>query len=217
VGAHMTFRFEPRLQDVLDDLHGAARRDETRWKERTGSGNASANARGGGPLVRLGEFYLATSPEQGRLLYLLARMSRATTIVEFGASFGVSSLYLGAAARDNGGHLVTTEVHPKKCAALEQTFRKAGLDDNITLLEGDARETLRAVEAPVDMLFLDGWKSMYLPIYQSLRPKMRSGGVVVADNCSHEAARDYVAEVTEDSSRCITEIAGDFIITYLLA
>ncbi len=210
----MTFRFAPKLQAVLDDLHSAARADEEKWKARTGTTDATANARGGGPLVRLGEFYLATSPERGRLLHLLARLKNAQKIVEFGASFGVSSLYLGAAAR-NGGHLITTEVHPEKCAALEQTFREAELSDSITLLEGDARDTLREVEAPVDMLFLDGWKSLYLPVYRIMEPKMPPGALIVADNCAHEAAQDYLAAVTGNSARCLTEIVGDLAISYL--
>lgn len=208
-------QLDERVQSVLEELHGAARGDEARWVARTGTGDAGSNARGGGALVRLGEFYLATSPQEGRLLYLLARLAGARTLVEFGASFGVSTLYLGAAARDNGGRLFTTEVHPNKCAALRETLERAGLSSTVTLLEGDARQTLKGLDTSVDLVFLDGWKSMYLPVLRLIRPKMGARGVVIADNCTHEAARDYLAEV-EHSAAYATEIVGDLAISCIL-
>ncbi len=147
---------DPNVAACLARLHEAAARDSARRR--------SSWRRGADDdvLIRMGDFYLAVSPAEGRLLYVLARGGRAASIVEFGASFGVSTIYLAAAARDNGGHVVTTEVHPDKCAALRESFARAGVEDCVTLLEGDARETLAGVEGPVDLLFLDGWKSMYL-------------------------------------------------------
>jgi predicted O-methyltransferase YrrM len=202
--------------DILDQLHAAADQDAERWNARTGTTNEAENSRGRGALVRLGEFYLAVSPEDGRLLYVLARALGARRIVEFGASYGISSLYLGAAARDNGGSLITTEVHPEKCAALRETSRKAGLSDVISLREGDARETLRDVPGPIDMLFLDGWKSAYLPIFRLLRPKLRPGALILADNIFHEGAADYVAEVNSPDSGCATAIRDGLAITTVL-
>ena len=201
---------------VLDNLHTAAARDAERWSDRTGTADATTNASGGGDLVRLGEFYLAVSPEEGRLLYLLARAIKARRIVEFGASYGISSLYLGAAAKDNGGRLITTEVHPDKCAALCKTFQEAELSDTIVLLEGDARETLRDVPGPIDMLFLDGWKSAYLPVFQLLQPKLRPGALILADNITHAGAADYLAAVREPGSGCDTAIRGSLAITCVL-
>lgn len=165
--------------------------------------------------MRLGEFYLAVSQEEGEFLYVFARAIGARNIVEFGASFGVSSIYLAAAATDNGGSLTTTEVHPDKCAALRDTFDRAGVSDAVNLLEGDARETLKGIEGPVDLLFLDGWKSAYLPVFDLLRPKMRPGAVVLADNCHHEAAQDYLARVSVPEADCVTAIRNDLAITYI--
>ncbi len=202
---------------VLDDLHAQAKQDDARWIDRTGSAEATANARGGGALVRLGEFFLAVSPEEGRLLYLLARAIKARRIVEFGASYGISSLYLAAAAKDNAGTLITTEVHPDKCEALRTTFRNAGLADTITLLAGDARETLRDVSGPVDLLFLDGWKGAYLPIFQLMRGKLAPGALVLADNINHAAAEDYLEEVQSRQPGCETVILGSLAMTCIAA
>ncbi len=207
----------PAAQTVLDELILAASDDAQRWSDHSGDVDATDNARGGSELVRLGEFYFAVSPEEGNLLYILARATNARKIVEFGASFGVSSIFLAAAAKDNGGILITTEVHPEKCAALHDTFDRAGLSDAVTLLEGDARKTLDSVSGPVDLLFLDGWKSMYLPVYNLMRPKLRPGCLILADNCTHEAASDYLATVSSERSGCMTVIRGDWAISYLNA
>lgn len=201
---------------VLDALHATAARDAERWSDRTGVADATANAHGSGALVRLGEFYLAVSPEEGHLLYILARAIKARRIVEFGASYGISSLYLAAAAKDNAGDLITTEVHPEKCAALRETFQKAELSDTITLLEGDARETLRDVPGPIDMLFLDGWKSAYLAVFQLLRPRLGPGALILADNITHAGAADYLAAVRAPGSCCETALRGSLAITCVL-
>ena len=202
-------------QAVLGELHREALKDQQRWQQRTGHNDAASNSAGGGDLVRLGEFYLAVSEEEGAFLNIIARAMKARRIVEFGASFGVSSIYLGAAALENGGFVTTTEVHPEKCASLRKTFERAELSNVITLLEGDARETLADVEGPIDLLFLDGWKSMYLPIYNLLRPKIPPGGIILADNCSHQAAADYLATVRSKDSGCQTVIKADMAMSYV--
>lgn len=207
--------FSEQTQKVLDQLHENAAQDQARWQARTGTTSAGQNAAGGGDLVRLGQFYLAVSPEEGRFLYLLARATKVKTIVEFGASYGISSIYLAAAAHANGGHLTTTEVHPDKCAALRETFANAGMSEAITLLEGDALKTLANVTGPVDLLFLDGWKSAYLPVLTLMRPKLAKGALILADNCDHEAAQDYRATVTDPDSDYITEFKGDLAMTFV--
>lgn len=183
---------DKKITAVLKRLHREARGDGARW-ERDSTTNSNA-------LVRMGEIYLSISEQEGTLLYLLARSCKAQRIVEFGASYGVSSIYLAAAAKDNNGILITTEVHPKKCVALKDSFAEAGLTDRITLLEGDARETLAGVKGPVDFVFLDGWKSMYLPVFDILKPVFSPGVLIVADNITHSAARSYRAALRAPDS-----------------
>lgn len=204
----------PKVQDTLDVLHAGSSDEKRKWSERNKESSSDVS-KGGGEFVRLGEFYLAASREEGEFLYILARPIGARSIVEFGASFGISSVYLAAAAKDNGGTLTTTEVHPEKCAALEATFARAELSDVVQLLEGDARETLKSIYEPIDPLFLDGWKSAYLPIFSLLRPKLAPGALVLADNCHHEAAKDYLATVTSCEQGFATTISGGFAITYV--
>ena len=97
-----------KAQDTLDKLHAASADDKKRWSER-GKDSGTDYSKGGGELVRLGEYYLAVSREEGEYLYILARAIGARNIVEFGASFGISSIYLAAAAKENGGTLTTTD------------------------------------------------------------------------------------------------------------
>lgn len=183
---------DKKIIAVLQRLHREAQDDGARWdRDPTTTSN---------DLIRMGEIYLSVSEEEGRLLYLLARACKARRIVEFGASYGISSIYLAAAARDNDGVLISTEVHPKKCAALNAAFREAGVTDRVTLLEGDARETLMGVKGPVDFLFLDGWKSMYLPVFEILKPVFAPTVMIVADNITHSAARNYRAAIRDPDS-----------------
>ena len=202
---------DPTLDAVLDRLHAEARNDPARWEERRRHQAAHPPPPGPDPLVRMGALYLAVGREEGRLLHLLAYAMRARTVVEFGASYGVSTLYLAAAAEAVDGRVITTEAHPDKCAALRANLAEAGLAHRVELLEGDARETLQAVAGPIDLLVLDGWKSQYLPVFELLRPKLRAGALVAADNINHPAAADYVAAV--EGGELVTERMGELALT----
>ena len=111
---------------------------------------------------------LSITPEVGELLYVLAMAARVRTIVEFGASLGFSTIHLAAAARDLGGaRVITTEMEPEKARLARQNLADAGLDDLVDLREGDALITLADVDE-VDLLFLDGWNNLYLPVLDLL-------------------------------------------------
>ncbi|WP_445682667.1 O-methyltransferase [Radicibacter daui] len=138
---------------------------------------------------------LAVSRETGTLLYMLARSCRARTIIEFGTSFGISTLHLAAALRDNGGgHLITTEFEPSKVRRARANLTEGGLIDLAEIREGDALKTL-AVNLPetVDMLLLDGAKALYPDILSLIESRLRPGAIVVADNADY--CPDYVARV----------------------
>ena len=195
MGQHLSHLDNRSWQEELTRLQAAADGDRERWQRRRAR-EFSAHSSSPESLIRMGEFYLAVSANEGRLLYLLARAAKGRYIVEFGASYGVSTLFLGAAALDNGGRLVTTEVHPDKCQAVRQTLRQAELESCVTLLEGDALETLPTQEPGFDMFFLDGWKSQYLPLLTRVEPLLSPMALVVADNAFHEAAADYTDYMT---------------------
>jgi predicted O-methyltransferase YrrM len=126
--------------------------------------------------------YIPISPEQGQYMYQTARLIGAKSIVEFGTSFGISAIYLGAAARDNGGRFTGTELEPGKIKAARENLAAAGLADVAEVRAGDALETLKDFDGPIDMLLLDGWKDIYLLMIRMLKPKLRPGAVVFADN-----------------------------------
>jgi predicted O-methyltransferase YrrM len=141
----------------------------------------------------LGAFYLPVAPVAGRLLYALVRATRPTTIVEFGMSFGISAIHLAAAVRDNGtGRVITTELSAAKIAAAKNTFAETGLDDLITVLDGDARTTLASLDGPVDFVLLDGWKELYLPVIKLLEPQLSPGTLIVADNTEMVDTQPYL-------------------------
>ena len=141
--------------------------------------------------------YLPVSRQFGNLLYALARGARARTIVEFGTSFGLSTIFLAAALRDNGeGTVITTEFEPGKAERARANLAAAGLDQYVEIRLGDARETLRT-ELPqgIDLLLLDGAKGMYLEVLKLVEPGIRPGGIVASDNTDHDGLGPFLAHV----------------------
>ena len=126
--------------------------------------------------------YLAVAPDMGRFLYLTARTTAAQRIVEFGTSFGISTIYFAAAAKEIGGQVIGSELEPSKAARARANLEDAGLAAPVEIRVGDAMETLADVPAPIDLLFLDGWKDLYLPVLRMLEPKLAPGALVLADN-----------------------------------
>jgi predicted O-methyltransferase YrrM len=149
----------------------------------------------------LSEAYLAVAPEVGRLLYLLTRLRRPRLIVEFGTSFGVSTIHLAAALRDNrSGRLVSTEMEAAKVRKARENLEAAGLEDLVEIREGNAFDTLaRDLDDPIDLLLLDGWKDFYLPLLKWLEPRLAADALVVADDMRirPETLASYLAYVRD--------------------
>jgi predicted O-methyltransferase YrrM len=145
--------------------------------------------------ARLKDVPLPVSRETGTLLYMLARSGGARSVVEFGTSFGISTLFLAAALRDNGGgRLVTTEFEPSKVARARAHLKTGGLDDLVEIREGDALKTLAAgLPETIDLLLLDGAKALYPEILALVESRLRPGALVVADNADHSP--EYLARV----------------------
>jgi predicted O-methyltransferase YrrM len=145
--------------------------------------------------TRMKDFPLAVSRETGVLLYLLGRSAQARSIVEFGTSFGISTLHLAAALKDNGGgRLITTEFEPSKVARARAGLAAAGVADLVELREGDALKTL-AQDLPnsIDLVLLDGAKGLYPSILALLESRLREGALIVADNA--DWSPEYLAKV----------------------
>lgn len=141
------------------------------------------------------EDYLAVSRDTARLLYMLVRAAGARSIVEFGTSFGISTLHLAAGLRDNGGgRIITTEFEPSKAARAQENFTAGGLADLIELREGDALQTLaRDLPGRIDLMLLDGAKGLYPTVLALLEEHLKPGALIVADNA--DRSPDYLRRV----------------------
>ncbi len=177
---------DPKLTAVLDRLHAAARGDLKFFLTHIPlMAGMLLGRKAAAPVEQSEQFkdvYIPISREQGRFLYLVARSLAAKRIVEFGTSFGISTLYAAAAARDEGGRVIGSELEPGKQRAATAHLAEAGLEAVAEVRLGDAMQTLSDVPGPIDLVLLDGWKELYLPMLQMLAPKLRPGAVVLADN-----------------------------------
>jgi predicted O-methyltransferase YrrM len=180
----MTTLDQPQVRELLSQLYAEAEVNDAKVQA---EGQALALAAGGLiddqtlTSIREREF-MAVAPEVGRLLYLLVRSRRPAMVVEFGTSFGLSAIHIAGALRDNGfGHLVTTEQSASKAYRAAQHLKQAGLSDLVEIRQGDAFHTLAAI-AGIDLLLLDGWKPLYLPLLRRLEPGFAPGCLVIADD-----------------------------------
>ncbi|RWD99987.1 O-methyltransferase [Mesorhizobium sp.] len=157
----------------------------------------------------LKDLWLAVSPETGTLLYMLARSTGARIIVEFGTSFGISTLYLAAALRDNGGgRLISTEFEPSKVVRAKANLTEGGLLDLVEIREGDALETLsKDLPDRIDLLLLDGAKALYPEILSLVESRLRPGALVIADNA--DFSPEYLERVRSPAGGYMSTPFGD--------
>jgi predicted O-methyltransferase YrrM len=192
---------DARVASALDRMYTESTDQFARLRENRELFERVANASAQERADALSEIYMPVTPDAGRLLYSLVRASRPATIVEFGMSLGISAIHLASAVRDNGtGRVVTTELSAAKVATAKRTFTQTGLDDLITVLEGDALTTLAAIDGPIGFVLLDGWKELYLPVAKLLEPKLSPGALVVADNTSMDDTRPYLDHVRDSGN-----------------
>lgn len=155
---------------------------------------------------------VALDRNKAEFCYQVCRALRAKRVVEAGSSFGVSTLFLAAAVRDNlrvdGGEgiVIATEYEPQKAEAARANFAEAGLSQFIELREGDLRETLVDVAGPIDFMLIDIWTPMARPALELVAPRLREGAVVIADNTEQfqEQYRDYFEFVNDPSNKLRT-------------
>jgi caffeoyl-CoA O-methyltransferase len=137
--------------------------------------------------------------EDGRFLRLLAETISAKQIVEIGTSNGYSGLWQCLALKTTGGRLTTFEIDAQRAALARQNFKKAGVDDIVTLIEGDAHDNVAQVQGPVDLCFIDADKEGYSDYLTKLLPKVRPGGLIVAHNITPGMADPkFLAAITTD-------------------
>jgi predicted O-methyltransferase YrrM len=199
-----------KLEALLDRLHAQS-------DAQTADTNAAFEIREGEISIDQKGFYdndlrkfladklVALDRDKALFCYLLCRSLNAQRVVEAGTSYGVSTLYLAAAVRDNqveDGLVISTEIEPAKAEIARRNFEQAGLSDYIDLREGDLRKTLQDLDGPIDFMLVDIWE-VALPALKLVSPHLRSGAMVVCDNTAIDAAeyRDYFAYINDPQNQ----------------
>ncbi|WP_299257967.1 O-methyltransferase [uncultured Aquimarina sp.] len=143
------------------------------------------------------DLYLSISKEQGDDLTKLIIENNYKNIVEFGTSFGISTLYLALGAIETNGHIITTELIVSKAEKANETFKKAGVDNLIDIKIGDAMKTLENHKAPIDLLLLDGWKDLYLPLFRMLEPNFHPNTTIYVDNANMKETQQFLEVISQ--------------------
>jgi len=138
--------------------------------------------------IRARQSYRNVPPQDGRLLRLLAETMNAKNVVEIGTSTGYSGIWFGMALQKTGGKLTTFEIDAQRAATARANFKRAGMADIITLIEGDAHETVKQLKDPIDILFLDADKDGYVDYLNKLLPLIRPGGLIIGHNINPRMA-----------------------------
>jgi predicted O-methyltransferase YrrM len=125
---------------------------------------------------------LAVSEEDGRFLRLLIASSGTQRALEIGAASGYSAIWIGLGLRATGGKLVTVEYDAKRATEAAANIRRAGLDDVVRVVAGDAFKEIPKLEGPVDFVFLDAWKPDYKKFFELVYPRLAPGGLFLAHN-----------------------------------
>ncbi len=175
-----------RLRTLLDRLHAASDQQDADIADYYAAG--ADRPTGFEPENAPGrafwrDKFVALERDKAELVYALCRSIGATRVVEAGTSFGVSTLYLAGAVRDNGGGTVTTcDIEATKAAVAAENFAEAGLSPFVDLRVGDIRETLAGLAEPIDLVLLDIWAPIAGDVIALVGPHVRQGGLVIADN-----------------------------------
>jgi predicted O-methyltransferase YrrM len=204
---------DPELERLLAGLH--ARSDAQAAAMR--SFDASRTDQTEPPTAKAARAFLsdklvALDPDKAEFCYQLCRASNARRIVEIGTSYGVSTLYLAAAVRDNvragggDGVVIGTEYEANKASAARAHFEQAGLSRFIDLREGDLRQTLTQIDGPVDFMLMDIWITMARPALELVTPHLRPGAIVISDNTAQYRSEyaDYFAFLEAHGFRTMT-------------
>ena len=219
---------DPRLEALLDRLHAQSTgQNETvtsYFMTRAREGTLDWNAFDADIHRFMSDKLIALDRDKAEFCYQLCRALRAKRVVEAGTSFGVSTLYLAAAVRDNLHHdggtglVIGTEHEPPKAAAARAHFSEAGLSELIELRVGDLQQTLKDIRPPVDFMLIDIWTPMARPALELVAPALRPGAIVVCDNTTQfrDAYHDYFEFVNDPKNglRTMTlPFAGGFELT----
>ncbi len=198
------FKNNRQAQIVLNDLHKAAKSDGIKVLKALGVGIFKKIEP-----HHVKSAYLPISKEQGNFMYDVIVKNQYKHIVEFGTSFGISTIYLALAAEQTGGKVVTTEIVPEKCEQAKKNFVSAGVENFIELREGDALESFKNLNQSVDFLLLEGWKDLYLPVFRLLENNFHKNTLVFVDNTNFKGVKHFLKVIQQSSKYQIESMQLD--------
>ncbi len=172
------------VQQVLDEYEARSAAEEKRWHQLEWNNF----------VIERDQFLLAVGPATGQLMNLLIKEAEFKVILEIGTSYGYSTLWLAEAARETGGRVISLELQAEKQQYAQERMQRAGLAQFVDFRLGDATQSLKSLETPVDFVLLDLWKDLYVPCFDLFHLKLNPGAIVVADNMLFpESARTHAS------------------------
>ncbi|NKI32736.1 O-methyltransferase [Croceivirga thetidis] len=181
---------ENNSETILDELIKDSKLDYLRMMK-----SAAKSVLTGFEPSNFKDVYLSISREQGEELRKLIVQRNIKNVVEFGTSFGISTLFLAQGVTETNGKIITTELIPSKAKKAKENFERAGVAQSIEVLIGDAMDTLKNHSETIDLLLLDGWKDLYHPLFKMLEPNFHNGTIIYVDNADMAETRDFLSKV----------------------
>jgi predicted O-methyltransferase YrrM len=205
---------DEKLQSFLDDLHAQGSEQTALMEEAFEARRNDPDHPPGADEIKIfrSDKLVALDHNKAEFCYQLCRAKKASKVIEVGTSYGVSTIYLAAAVRENthsygiDGIVIGTEYEPKKAEAARSNFAKAGVSQYIELREGDLRETLKKIDGPIDFVLMDVWVAMARSAIELIAPHLSKGAIVVCDNTLDHRAfyADYFAFLNDPVNRFTT-------------
>lgn len=161
------------------------------------------------------EAYLAISKEQGHHLVELIRENKIKNVVEFGTSFGISTLFLAKGVLETNGRIITTELLSSKVKIAQENFKKAGVENLIEVKAGNALETLKNHSETIDLLLLDGWMDLYEPLFNMLEPNFNNNTIVYVDNADMAVSQNFLTSLSTEKYHLESKFNGKAVIIYI--
>ena len=157
--------------------------------------------------------YRNVPPQDGRFLRIMTEAMNAKNVIEIGTSTGYSGIWFGLALQKTGGKLTTYEIDAQRAATARANFKKAGMADIITIVEGDAHEEVKKLKGSIDILFLDADKEGYIDYLDKLLPLVRTGGLVIAHNINLRMADPKFMEAITTNPNLETIVRSEVSVT----
>lgn len=187
----MVTKEQNKIEATLNDLYNDSKSD----KFNVIKGLAKSIFRGIQP-SDFKDVYLSISRKEGKELVKLIKENNLKNIVEFGTSFGISTLFLAQGAMETNGRIITTELIETKAQKAFENFKKAGVNELIQVRIGNALETLKNHKQPIDLLFLDGWKDLYLPLFEMLESNFHANTIIYVDNANMAESKAFLKTIS---------------------